>query len=84
MNQKQIDIFKVISNPFYFEELNSRQGKRHQDINDLNKTSWPMNYALKSVTPTDESNKANLKFKNPQFDIILQAIRDYQQMDDDE
>jgi hypothetical protein len=84
MQKKQIDIYKVISNPFYYEEFKSSGNSRHQDISDLTKTSWPMKYALKSVTPgEDDVNQEATKYRSPQFEIILKAIREYQQMDED-
>lgn len=81
---KQIDMYRVISNPFYMTENEQikKSGKRTtQEYLNANQTSRPMEYALKSVTAGGkEPGKEiveNVKFINHQFDNIIQAIRDY-------
>jgi hypothetical protein len=63
ISEKQIDIYRVVSNPFYFEEMNSelkKTGKRNaEDYLNANWGSKPSDYALKSVSAYSLSIQEN-------------------------
>lgn len=71
MEQKHIDIFRVISNPFYLEEMNQElktSGKRSSDeYMKANQTSKAMEFSLKSTSTIEGEGLANelAKYKNP-------------------
>lgn len=86
IQKKEIDVYQVLSDPFYLDEVNkSRQRKRQQsDFQKANMSCWPMDYQLMSTTPEeDKASDFDLKYKNKQFESILKAIRDYNKMDED-
>lgn len=49
----------------------------------LGKTAFAMEYSLKSVSPDDSASESDKKFKDSKLEVILKAIREYQQMEDE-